>query len=485
MTQFFGTDGVRGLVGEWPMTPEFALRLGQAAGHVLNANDRNVTVVVGRDTRLSGPLLHNALTAGLLASGVDVVDAQVIPTAGVAWLVRRMGAQAGVVISASHNPVDQNGVKFFSSSGQKLPNAVEEEIERLLLDELDGKPAPFPVSARLGRLINGLDLQELYLQALLKEHPDHFLEKISLVIDCANGAASHLAPLLFARAGARVVSLNASPTGLNINTRAGSEHVRRQPAELGEFIRQNQADFGLAFDGDADRVVFVDQDGNLIDGDHMLGFLGRYLLGKDQLLANAVVTTNMRNTGLKRYLEGLGLQMYETPVGDKYVVEKLLELRAHQPATGKFGLGGEQAGHIILIDDLYTTGCGLRTALYVMRAYLESGITSMTQFAEGVGKTPQIIASAKIGRGPRLDKTHLAALEQDALQNNQGLARISLRYSGTEPLFRAMLESFGDPSEQELARLAVSICRPIQALAGLGDAPIDILNVTRGGVMSI
>ncbi len=485
MTSLFGTDGIRSTAGEWPLTPEFVLRLGQAAGLVLNPNGDGITIVVGRDTRASGPMLQNALVAGLLSYGVHVVEVGVIPTPGVAWLLRSLKAEAGVVISASHNPVEQNGVKFFGANGQKLRQALEEEIERLVLEKSGEEPSTFHTQGRLGRLTDGQNLHELYIRGLLSEHPPRMLEGLTLLVDCANGAAAHFAPEVFSRAGARVIAVHAAPTGLNINARAGSEHVRRQPEEMGNLIRQSQADFGLAFDGDADRVVFVDQDGHLIDGDHMLGFLSRYLRDQGRLAGGAVVTTNMRNTGLKHYVESLGLQMYETPVGDKYVVEKLVELRLSYPETGKYGLGGEQAGHIVLIDEFYTTGDGMRTALFVMRAFSESGVKTITEFAAGIGKTPQIIASAYVGQGPRLDRARIIELEKEMADNTPGLARISLRYSGTEPQFRVMLESNGSPDEHGLAKTAISVCRQIQKVAGLDEAPIDVLNCTRGGVIQL
>ncbi len=485
MPRLFGTDGVRGTVGEWPLIPEFALALGRAAGATLAADSKQPTVVVGRDTRQSGPMLQSALVAGLLASGVDVLDLGVITTPGVSWLTHRLGARAGAVISASHNPVQQNGIKFFGPEGMKLPEAAEEEIERIADPRPeDTLPNIVRPQARPGRTLDGRGMHELYLEGLLAEHHEVRLDRLTLVVDCANGAASEYAPGLFARAGANVVAIHASPTGLNINVEAGSENVRQWPGKMKDLIQSYHADLAVAFDGDADRVIFVDQNGGVVDGDHMLGMLARYFDGRNQLLARSVVTTTMRNAGLKKFVEAASLRMYETPVGDKYVTEKLIEIRRTSPPAGAIGLGGEQSGHVILLDDDHVTGDGMRTALFVMRAFLESGAASMAEFAAGIGKTPQVIASADVGRGPRLDKFALAEIEQQTLAGNPGLTRINLRYSGTEPKFRAMLESDGQQSEEALAGIALKICRRAQIAAGLERGEVEIQDCSRGGLLS-
>jgi len=480
MTQLFGTDGIRGVVGEWPLVPELFLKLGQAAGKVLKMQE-NASVVIGRDTRQSGVMLQNALSAGLLSCGINVIDIGVIPTAAVSWLVPRLNAEAGVVISASHNPVRENGIKFFNKAGQKLSENVEEEIERLLLDErFQPIPEPNP-----GRVVDGHSFHEIYEQDLLKEHPAGFLKGLTIVVDCANGAASNVAPDIFQRAGARVIAINASPTGFNINVNAGSEHVRRNPERLSEIIQHFQANFGLAFDGDADRVVLVDEAGTLIDGDHILGFLSRYLDRRGALLGRSVVTTNMRNNGLKHLIESAGLELYETPVGDKYVSDKLMQLWNENSEPGKIGLGGEQAGHIILLDQEHITGDGIRAGLFVLNAYLESGAATLAEFATGVGKTPQIIASAYVGNTLRFDKQQLDLMEKELFNAHPWLVRVNLRYSGTEPLFRAMLESDHTHTEEDLARLAMEISDRAQTLANQSGAKIDILNCTRGGVLTV
>jgi phosphoglucosamine mutase len=481
MRLYFGTDGIRGTVGEPPLAPEFFLKLGRVVGAILNPGREHVRMIIGRDTRQSGQLLQNALTAGLLSSGVDVIDVGVFPTAGIAWLIRRLGLKAGAVLSASHNPTEQNGIKFIDAAGYKFSELLEENIEAMLLDDEVVKNLPF--SARLGQSIDGRPYQDLYIQGLVEEHQPDFLRGLTLLVDCSNGAASDFAPKVFSRAGARVIALHATPDGTNINAGCGSEFVRRAPWEMGKWIEHYRADFGLAFDGDADRVVFVDENGQLIDGDHMLGFLARYLESKGRLMGRTVVTTTMRNHGLKSFLEKLGIQVFETPVGDKYVVEKLVELRQQSVDQESFCLGGEQAGHIDILNDEFTTGDGIRTALYVMRAFLESGLPVLSQFAAGIGKTPQIIASAYVGPGRRYDRLRLAEMEAHLQEDFPGLQRVNLRYSGTEPLFRAMLEADERMSELELARAAWTICRSAQQFAGVENGSIDILNCTNGGVI--
>jgi phosphoglucosamine mutase len=473
MTELFGTDGIRGTVGEWPLVPEFFLEIGKSAGRILVSDNTNSNIIVGRDTRSSGPMLQSALVSGLMASGVVAIDAEVIPTSGVAWLIKKMGAAAGAVISASHNPAEQNGVKFFSANGQKLTPDTERKIERMALAENGVEAKTRIPSCKIGRAINGGVLHELYIQALLSEHPNRFLEGLKIVLDCANGAASWIAPQVFDRAGARVIALNASPTGENINVKCGSEHIRRYPGEMGALIQHYQADFGLAFDGDADRVAFVDNAGTLIDGDYILGLLAHYLGGHGLLLANSVVTTTMRNAGLKTFVES------------SYVVEKLVELKSQNNQDGQFGLGGEQSGHVILLNDEFTTGDGIRTALYLMHAYLESGHKNMGGFTASVNKTPQIIASAHVGSGPRIDRNDLDSLEKQIIDATPGINRINLRYSGTEPIFRVMLESDHESTEEDLAKIAYELCQNAQKTSGVKDGTIDILNCARGGLISL
>lgn len=486
MTRWFGTDGVRGSYGQWPMVPDFLLRLGWTAGQVLRPEQGQATMLIGRDSRRSSPLIQQALSAGLLAAGWEVIDLGVIPTPGVAWLVRHLGVEAGAVISASHNPSNENGIKFFSSSGRKLSEEVEEAIERLLPSSPQELAALPLFSTPSGSALSGEAFQELYQRSLLAEHSQVLPGGMRLVVDCANGAASAIAPRLFSRWGVDVVALHAAPDGENINRGAGSEFVRRAPQEMRRWAQVHGARFGLAFDGDADRVVFVDEEGTLIDGDYMLGILAREFDQRGQLLGRAVVTTVMRNSGLKTWLEARGIRLLETPVGDKYVTDKLFELRQQEKEEGSLvGIGGEQAGHIVILDDEHPSGDGLRTALFVLRTFLESGAGSLAEFAAQVEKTPQIIASAYVGQGPRLSAAELEAEAQRLLNGQRGLLRVNLRYSGTEPRFRAMLESDGELDEAALGRLALQVCRRAQERAGVGAAEVDLLNVSRGGTLPI
>lgn len=485
MEKLFGTDGIRGMAGVWPLTPDFVLKIGQGFGVILRSSVDAPSVVIGRDTRDSGPALQCALAAGLSASGVDVLDVGIITTPGVAVLTRHLNASAGVVISASHNPVEQNGLKFFDGIGQKLPSHMEQEVEKILSAGDSGWDLMTAVPRkRLGRLTNCIALHEIYIRELLSEHPDSFLEGVRMVMDCGNGAASRLAPEVFSRAGADIRVVNGSPNGTNINVLAGSEHVRRAPREMGVLVHQSKAAFGLAFDGDADRVVFVDDRGNVVDGDHMLGLFAQCLQKDKRLLANTVVTTTMRNTGLKNYIEATGMKMEETPVGDRFVIERLVELKNQFPGDRLIGLGGEQAGHLILLDDEHFTGDGMRTALHLARFFLESGTNSLADFANGVGKTPQIIASASAVDLPRISREKLAALEESILGETPGLIRANLRYSGTEPLFRVMLESDSTRSEVDLAEIAVRLCRKVQSKREIEGTVIDILNCTSGGELT-
>ena len=480
MSDLFGTDGIRGTVGKAPLTTEFFLKIGKAAGEVLVGESAETKILIGQDTRVSGQMLKSALTAGLLSSGVNVIDAGIIPTPGIAWLVKKLKFDAGAVISASHNPVDQNGVKFFNLDGKKLTKLQEDRITNLIQKEsnlkYDSKITP-------GDLINVNEFSELYIQALIKEHPKNFLNGVDILIDCSNGAASTIAPKVFNRAGANITVINSSPTGININVDCGSEYVRRFPSSMGENINRTNSTIGLAFDGDADRVVFVEPNGKLLDGDHILGFLGKYLHERDLLLANAVVTTSMRNEGFHNYIKECGIKMYETPVGDKYVVEKLQELVMGPGLRGKIGLGGEQAGHIILLNDEFSTGDGIRTALYTLRAFVESGATSFIEFASSIRKTPQIIASAFVGDGPRFNRAELDEIISKELKKHSNLTRLNLRYSGTEPIFRIMIESNHELNELDLADISIELCRKAQIRSGIDTGEIDILNCTKGGLI--
>lgn len=480
--EYFGTDGVRGHVGNPPLVPEFVLKLGYAAGQVLSKTVLHPTFVIGRDTRHSGQMLQSALTAGLLASGATVVDLGVMTTPGVAFMVGRMGAEAGVVISASHNPVDENGIKFFNSRALKLDEDIELEIESMLDEPLDLQGV---TAIQYGRHINGTELREQYVQSLVDEHQDLTLKGLKFVLDCANGAASWYAPEVFSRLGAEVVVIHASPTGRNINELAGSEHVRRKPSDLHALIGKYGANFGIVFDGDADRVIFVDENGNLVDGDHMLAILANDLLIQEKLLGNTVVSTSMRNGALVKYFNDRQIQFKETPVGDKYVMAELLTLMDQRSGSGQIGLGGEQSGHIILMDQGHKTGDGIRSAIYMVRAYLNSKRDTLSALAESINKYPQVIASAQVAEKIALEQLENVQTTKASLKKAlPGLTRLNLRYSGTEAKVRLMLEADNRHTEAELAEQAYILCEAVQNATGTPEGSfLEVLNVTRGGLV--
>jgi len=480
--KYFGTDGLRGHVGQHPLTPDFVTRLGYSAGVVLSRRASHPTFVIGRDTRQSGEMLQSALTTGLIASGATVVDLGVITTPGVAFMVKKMGAEAGVVISASHNPVGENGIKFFDADAFKLSREIELEIE-MLVDapiELEGVG-----ETQFGRRIDGRDMRELYVDNLVDEHPVDLLRGIKLVLDCANGAASWYAPEVFSRLGADLVVIHASPTGTNINENAGSEHVRRQPQDLSGLIQKYDANFGVVFDGDADRVIFVDEAGNLVDGDHMLAIMAAYFMSQGRLLANTVISTTMRNGALINYFKERALHFVETPVGDKHIMAELRELMCTDHKRDQIGLGGEQSGHIILMDEKHGTGDGIRSAIYLIRAFLASGRERLADLAESINKYPQVIASAVVAHKTDLDKLESVKILQDAIKDHlPGLVRMNLRYSGTEPKVRLMLEADNRHSEEALAGKAFELCEAVQKATGTpAGAFLEVLNVTRGGLV--
>jgi len=480
--QYFGTDGVRGRVGQYPLVPEFVTRLGYAAGTVLSRRASHPTFVIGRDTRQSGEMLQSALTTGLLASGATVVDLGVITTPGVAFMVRKMSAEAGVVISASHNPVDENGIKFFNENALKLNEEVELDIEALLDDPMDLSSIH---ASQFGRRIDGADMRELYADHLVDEHQDLTLHGLKLVLDCANGAASWFAPEVFSRLGAEVVAIHASPTGSNINVEAGSEHVRQYPDDLFALVQKYHANFGIVFDGDADRVIFVDEAGHLVDGDHMLAILGDYLLSQGRLLGKTVVSTEMRNGALVNYFAERAITFIETPVGDKYIMGELREMLLEENRGGKIGLGGEQSGHIILMDGEHTTGDGLRSAIYLIRAFLASGRETLADLAESIHKYPQVIASAYVAEKPELEELETVMALRDAIKDDlPGITRLNLRYSGTEPKVRLMLEADNRHTEIDLAQKAFALCEAVQAASRTpAGSHVEVLNVTRGGLV--
>lgn len=434
MTRLFGTDGVRGLANE-ALTAPLALRLGAAAAQVLTEgrtpSTRRATAIVGRDPRVSGEMLAAALAAGMASQGVDVLRVGVIPTPAVAFLTDDYGADMGVVISASHNPMPDNGIKFFSAGGRKLPDVVEDKIEAVMAD----LPEAGPTGHGIGRVIEEApDAQDRYLHHL-RESVAADLSGITVVVDTANGAASDVAPLAYAAAGARVIPIHHKPNAYNINHKCGSTHIE----EVQEAVREHGADLGLAHDGDADRCLAVDADGNVVDGDQIMAILAVTMKEANELKRNTLVATVMSNLGLKLAMEREGITVVSTKVGDRYVLEEL--------NRSGFSLGGEQSGHIV-IPEHGTTGDGTLTGLSVMARMATTG-RSLAELASVMTVLPQVLINV-----PVADKAAISSNEsvQSAIAEAErelgSTGRVLMRPSGTEELYRVMVEA----AESEQAR---------------------------------
>lgn len=423
--RIFGTDGIRGRVPTWPMTADFVVRVGQAVAEMMWEAGYAPLALIGRDTRRSGPLLEAAIAAGLMERGIDVVSLGVLPTPAVALLTRHLGAGLGVAISASHNPAPDNGLKFFSGSGFKLPDAMEEEVERRIRQNLPagtGRPVGRPVTTEVSP-------EEVYLEALLsRAGRPRPLENWRLVVDCANGAAYRVAPELFRRLGAQVIALNAAPDGENINDHCGSEH----PQGLREAVLREHADAGLSLDGDGDRLLLVDERGRLLDGDDLLVILARDLLSRGQLRHNTVVGTVMTNLGVEHTLEAWGGRLERVPVGDRHIARRMLE--------GDFVLGGEPSGHILLFGEGITCGDGLYAAIKVLGLAVRTR-RPLSALSAGMHKYPQVVVNVPAPRNPPLETLPELRKAQAQVQERLGKSgRVLLRYSGTQPLLRVMVE---------------------------------------------
>lgn len=444
MGNYFGTDGVRGTANR-ELTPELAFQLGRAGGYVLTRKRQGERpqVLIGRDTRISGEMLEAALVAGLLSIGADVVRLGVISTPGVAYLTRARGADAGVMISASHNPAQDNGIKLFGGDGFKLSDQLEAEIEALLDAQEDG--CPRPIGGDVGRVqddeAGGYDYLG-YLQSTVEQR----FEGMKVVLDCAHGAVSRLAPRLLRELGADVVVLAAQPDGLNINQDCGSTH----PEALQRAVVEHGAALGLSFDGDADRLIAVDENGTIVDGDHLLYILALALQQQHRLNHSTVVSTVMSNLGLYKALEQSGLTARKTKVGDRYVLEEMLQ--------GGYNLGGEQSGHIVMLD-YSTTGDGMLCALQLMAA-MRTAARPLSELAAGLTKYPQLLVNVRVEDKSMLaDHPALEAAVASAEARMGGNGRVLVRPSGTEPLVRVMAEG---PNEQELSQLVDGIVQVIR-----------------------
>lgn len=419
----FGTDGVRG-VANTELTPELAFRLGRAGASILTKETGLRSIVIGRDTRLSGDMLEAALVAGICSVGVDVLRVGVMPTPAVAYLTRALEAGGGVVISASHNPFEDNGIKFFGTNGYKLSDELESRIEALVLDP---NPAyPLPSGSGVGRVREVDDARERYIRYAATTGPET-LAGLKVVLDCANGAACTVAPQLLTSLGAKVIPVHDTPDGTNINVDCGSTH----PKSLQKAVCEAGADIGLAYDGDADRLIAVDERGRLVDGDHIMVMCARYLQERGALRENILVTTVMSNLGLHIALRESGIKVLTTKVGDRYVLEEMLRCDAT--------LGGEQSGHIIF-GNYATTGDGVVTGLQVLKVMTETG-KPLSELAAQMQSLPQVLQNVRVKDKERVMASPLLA---DAVSGHEyelnGQGRILVRPSGTEPLVRVMVE---------------------------------------------
>lgn len=442
--KFFGTDGIRGRTNQMPMTGEMAMRIGMAAGAHFQRGDHRHRVVIGKDTRLSGYMIENALVSGFTSVGMDVVQVGPMPTPAVAMLTRSMRADIGVMISASHNPYFDNGIKLFGPDGYKLSDEDELAIEALL-----DVPPRLADSADIGRARRIEDARGRYIHAAKATFPEHLrLDGLKIVVDCAHGAAYQVAPTALWELGADVIPLGVEPNGKNINDRVGST----APAVLQETVVASGADIGIALDGDADRVIIVDESGAIVDGDQLMALIAGHWHQSGRLRGGGVVATVMSNLGLERHLAGHGLTLVRARVGDRYVLEQM--------RSGGYNVGGEQSGHIILTDH-GTTGDGLVAALQVLAAILTADKPASTVLRQ-FEPVPQLLRNVRFSGGRPLDSPPVKAVIADAEAELNGKGRLVIRPSGTEPVIRVMAEG-DDPAQ--VTRVVESICAAVREAA--------------------
>lgn len=442
MGKYFGTDGVRGVANS-ELTPELAFKLGRCGGYVLTKDKERPKVIIGRDTRISGHMLEGALVAGLLSIGAEVMRLGVISTPGVAYLTRALGAEAGVMISASHNPVQDNGIKFFGPDGFKLSDEQEEQIEMLMDQEVDTLPRP--IGADLGQVSDYFEGGQKYLQ-FLKQTVDEEFTGLHIALDCAHGATSSLATHLFADLDADVSTIGTTPNGLNINDGVGSTH----PETLAAFVKEKGADVGLAFDGDGDRLIAIDENGEIVDGDQIMYICAKHLKEQGLLKDDTVVSTVMSNLGFYKALEAQGIKSVQTKVGDRYVVEEMKK--------NDYKLGGEQSGHIIFLD-YNTTGDGLLTAIQLVNIMKLTG-KKLSELASEVEKYPQLLVNVKVtDKHQVMENEKVKAIIEEVENEMAGNGRILVRPSGTEPLVRVMAEAPTKEACQQYVEKIVEVIR--------------------------
>lgn len=445
MRKLFGTDGIRGVANLDPMTSEMAMQLGRAAAHIFMRRAGRHQIVIGKDTRVSGYMLESALTSGICSMGVDVLLVGPMPTPAIAFLTRSLRADAGVVISASHNPYQDNGIKFFSSDGFKLPDDVEARIEQLIVSNEISHLRP--TADLIGKAYRIDDADGRYIEFTKRSLPrDLDLQGMRLVVDCANGAAYKVAPAILRELGAKIEVIGNKPDGMNINAGCGAVH----PELLQDSVLRHQADIGIALDGDADRAIFVCEQGTIVDGDHIMAALGLDLHRNGLLAKQTLVGTVMSNFGLELSMAKAGIKLVRTPVGDRYLLERM-------QAEG-YNFGGEQSGHFIFLDH-NTTGDGLISALQVL-SLMKRTKQPLSELAKAMSAVPQVLVNVKVTRKPDLESIpDVARAMREGEQSLNGSGRILVRYSGTEPLLRIMVEGEKASMIREVAERLAGVVR--------------------------
>jgi phosphoglucosamine mutase len=447
MARLFGTDGVRGVANE-ELTPLLAMQLGQAGACVLTKEKKHKpTIMVGCDTRISGDMLANALMAGACSVGANCVYVGVMPTPAVAYLTQKYKVDAGVVISASHNPVEFNGIKFFDGNGYKLPDALEDEIEELIKNNMDG--VKFPIGPGVGKIKMRTDAREEYINHAMNS-VNVELNGMKIVVDCAEGASYYTSVETLKELGANVVAIHNNPDGTNINANCGSTHMQ----ELQARVVYEKAAVGLAFDGDADRLLAVDENGKIVDGDQIMAIVGNYLKQNGRLKKDTIVATVMSNLGFSLMCEKQGIKLERTRVGDRYVLERMKEIGA--------SLGGEQSGHIIFLDE-NTTGDGLLSALHLLEVMVETG-KSLSELSGIMEVLPQALVNAKVANHKKekyMEYPEIASAINELERRFAGEGRVLIRPSGTEPLVRVMIEGKDQKIIQEEAEKLAALIQDI------------------------
>jgi phosphoglucosamine mutase len=449
MARLFGTDGVRGIANE-KLTCDLAFKLGQVGAYCLTNAVHQAKILIGRDTRISGDMLESAMIAGICSVGAEAVVAGVIPTAGVAYLTLHYGLDAGVVISASHNTLEYNGIKFFNSSGYKLQDEIEDRIEDIIVNQ--SEEIYLPTGTRVGRKVRLKKADDEYIDHIIAG-TDVSLDGIKVVLDCANGSASAVAPQVFEKLGAQVYPIYNDPDGTNINEYCGSTH----PANLSRTVTEIGADVGLAFDGDADRLIAVDSHGNIVDGDAIMAICATSKKKESKLAKNVVVGTVMSNMGLEIGLKENGITLVKTQVGDRYVLEEMLR--------SGFNFGGEQSGHIIFLEDGNTTGDGIYSGVQLLSVMKKEG-RALSRLSKIIEILPQVLVNAKVSEEKKhlyLEDPKIALKIRELEKNFDGEGRVLIRTSGTEPLIRVMIEG---KDKDYITEQALGIARLVEERLG-------------------